>query len=126
MYYSIRINEYASKNHPEGFKFPHITDFWKSLAMAVGTQIVRVSIKLVCAPLFFGIVKGKDDEELKMKYAQKCSDYSFATLQYLVVSIWGFIVLRKTKHLPWFMGGNYDGLTAFESTMVNNPFCEFS
>ena len=23
------------------------------------------------------------------------------------------------------MGGNYDGKTAFESTMINNPFCEF-
>ena len=27
--------------------------------------------------------------------------------------------------MPWFMGGNNDGRTAFESTMLNNPFNEF-
>ena len=126
MYYSIKVNEYASEHRPEGFRFPQITDFWKSLVVAVGTQVVRVTVKIKCAPLFFDVVKGKDDEELKMKYAQKCADYSFSTIQYMIVTIWGFLVLRETKRLPWFMGGRYDSTIAFESTMVNNPFCEFS
>ena len=35
-------------------------------------------------------------------------------------------MLKATEHLPWFMGGNTDSATAFESTMKNNPFCEFT
>ena len=27
--------------------------------------------------------------------------------------------------MPTFMGGNFDGNTAFENTMTNNPFSEF-
>lgn len=44
---------------------------------------------------------------------------------YLVATLWGYHVLLKTKHLPWWMGGSDDSKTSFDSTMINNPFCEF-
>ena len=44
---------------------------------------------------------------------------------YIVVSVWGYEELKATKHLPYFMGGTTDAKTAFESTMNNNPFCEY-
>ena len=37
LYYSVIINDYGTKNQPEGFEFPKLSDFWRTLVVAVGT-----------------------------------------------------------------------------------------
>lgn len=62
---------------------------------------------------------------LKQKYTKKATENVSQLIQYIVFSYWGYEVLKTSKFLPWFMGGQNTGKDAFESTMVNNPFCEF-
>lgn len=72
---------------------------------------------------FYKIAKEKDGGDAQHKYTVKASDNFFRMSMYTVASIWGYIALLEAKHLPWWMGGNDDSKTAFESTMINNPFC---
>ena len=65
IYYSIQINIYAQQNQPVGFDFPHIFDFWRVLVGAGVTQVCKLVIMKVAAPLFFNIAKVKDDEVLR-------------------------------------------------------------
>ena len=45
---------------------------------------------------------------------------------YAIWSAWGYSVLKETVHLPWFMGGSTDMKTAYESTMLGQPFTKFN
>ena len=56
------------------------------------------------------------DEEYKKRQTKKGSEYVYTTVMYTVVSFWGWIVLKDSPHLPWFMGGKADPYEAFEST----------
>jgi len=71
------------------------------------------------------VAKVQTDEQLQAKYADKAGYNLYQFIQYLVVSVWGYKVLKSTKHLPWFMGGDSDAKTAFESCFIGNPFTEF-
>ena len=83
---------------------------------ALVAQIAKGIVVKFLTPHAYKIVKVSDDEEYKRKHAHKAAEYFFATLQYVVVSVWGYTVLRKSKHLPWFMGGQSGPIEAFEST----------
>ena len=45
---------------------------------------------------------------------------------YTIAAVTGYQALIESKHLPYWMGGHGDSKTAFESTMLNAPFCESS
>ena len=82
---------------------------------ALVAQITKMLAIKLLYPVFYKIVKqkAKKDEKLKDKYATKGAEYAFSTLQYMIVSVWGYTVLRKTKHLPWFMGGDAEMAASF-------------
>ena len=107
MYYAIQVNEYASKNQPKGFDFPKLTDFWKSLVVALATQLGKGVADKLLYPAMYKIVKVSENEQYKQKHAHKAADYLFSTIMYIVVSVWGFIVLKDSPFLPWFMGGRH-------------------
>ena len=113
IYMSIQVNKYAVIHKPEGFPFPHITDFWMSLVGALVSQLAKgVAIKMLL-PIFEKIVKVSDDELYKKQHSRKGAEYCYTTIMYLVVSIWGYYVLKDSKHLPWFMGGKREPIEAF-------------
>ena len=61
VYYSIQVNKYASAHQPEGFKFPMIFDFWKSIAAAGVDKIARVITVKLMYPIMYKIAKVTDD-----------------------------------------------------------------
>ena len=113
--YAFIVYKAAPANAPEGFVVPRITDFWKAFVGAIVTQIAKMGTMKMLYPFFCSVTKeeAKNDPKLRHKHANKAAEYGFCVLQYIVASIWGFIVLRKTKHLPWFMGGSEEMTASF-------------
>jgi len=125
LYYSMIVHDYGTKHQPEGFEFPKLLDFWRTLVVAVGTQISsRIVIKLTSS-YFYSIAKVKDGGEKQEKYAHKAGSNFHDMIMWTVASVTGYQALLASQHLPWWMGGHDDSMTAFESTMTNNPFCQF-
>ena len=84
----------------------------------------RLVIKLTYS-FFYSIAKEKDGGEIQGKYADKAGHSFHNMIIWTVASITGYQALLMSHHLPWWMGGHDDSKTAFESTMINNPYCEF-
>ena len=75
LYYSEKVNKYGAANEPEGFKFPHIRDFWRVLVGAAVVGIYKVIMIYVFTPLFATIAKGVgEDAELEKKHTRKATD----------------------------------------------------
>ena len=90
LYYSVTINAYGQKNQPEGFGFPHISDFWRVLAVALLTQFAKMIIMKLTQPFFGTIAKDKTDKEKQAKYARKASDNLHLVIEYTVFTVWGY------------------------------------
>ena len=54
-------------------------------------------------PLLYPIVKGENDEKVRLKYAHKAAENVGLMTYYLVFTVWGFIVLKNSNIMPWFM-----------------------
>ena len=72
----------------------------------------------------YSIAKGENDEKVKLRYAHKAAENIGLMTQYLVFTTWGFIVLKNSLIMPWFMGGNFDGPTAFANCFTTLPYNE--
>ena len=80
IYFSILVNKYATLHQPEGFNFPHITDFWKSAAGAVVAQVSKmILIKGLRGPMY-SIVKISDDEDYRQKHVRKGAEYFYCAI----------------------------------------------
>ena len=67
----------------------------------------------------------KTDETIRVNLAIKATDHLHNVIQCIIVTIWGYYVLKDTTFMPWFMGGSNDSQTAFGNIMKNCPFTEF-
>ena len=81
---------YGQKNQPDGFAFPHIFDFWRSMVYAVISSVLKQVVMKATQPFFRTIAKVKTEKELQDKYAKKASEYLFSTIQYIVFTVWGY------------------------------------
>ena len=124
VYYSIMVNIYATANQPDGFQFPHIVDFWRVIAGAIGTTLTKSGCTYLFTSSFESSAKGDTDKQ-RMRYQVKAAENIGQIIYFTIFSVWGFYELRQSNFLPTFMGGHYDGKTAFENTMANNPFNTF-
>jgi len=43
-------------------------------------------------------------------------------VQYIILTAWGYHVLKDSPIMPWFMGGTSDAETAFEGVMKGVPW----
>ena len=77
LYYSVIINAYGQKNQPDGFAFPHIFDFWRTLAYAAICSLLKMIVMKTTQPFFRTIAKVKTEKELQEKYSRKASEYLF-------------------------------------------------
>lgn len=123
MYYAYQINVYGLANKPEGFNFPHIKDYWRVLVGAVVFIILEEIIQAALFPLFKNVAKDQSDESMRTKYAKKAASCAFKTLYFTGATAWGYIVLKETNWLSWWMGGPPDG--SFENVNKNLPFNPF-
>jgi hypothetical protein len=65
------------------------------------------------------------DLELKKFNAGKMANQTYKIILYTILTVWGYIVLRKTPHLPGIMGGSGTMKAAYESTMDGHPYIKF-
>ena len=127
VYYSILINNAAVEHPKEGYRFSKITDFWMSAVGAVVSVFLKKVMPQFFQPLFAKIVKESDDEEYKLKHTWKGAQATWDMIQYIVISVWGFIVLKyHSKILPWYMGGDQTMEAAFVALYEGCPFVDQS
>jgi len=92
----------------------------------VVTQAVKPIIEKVAYPLCYPIAKDKNgDLELKADHAGKMANQTYKMVVYTALTVWGYLVLRKTPHLPGIMGGSGTMKDAYESTMNGHPYIIF-
>jgi tetrahydromethanopterin S-methyltransferase subunit D len=77
MYYAVQINIYGTANAPEGFHFPQITEFYKTLIGAAVCQIVRIITRYCVYDWCYSNAKVQDNEATRKNYAEKASKKAF-------------------------------------------------
>ena len=61
-------------------------------------------------------LKGGQDQELRTNYALKAARCTWQVAYFTIATVWGYLVLKDTKWLPWWMLGSTDG--GFEHMMT--------
>ena len=108
LYYASFVYNYGQEHQPEGFNFPHISEFWRTIVGAVVSQSAKRLVQKLLVPSFYKVAKVKTTEEIQIKYAKRATENFYQVLQLSIVSVWGYYVLKDTKFMPWFMGGSND------------------
>ena len=121
---ALKINAFGVANEPEGFHMPALYDFWRVLVGTVVTLIANYSFEFFLLPVWLKLdLKGGDDAELRMKYGLKSARCTYQTLYFTISTIWGYVVLKDTDWLPWWMGGMNNGNV--DNMFKNNPFTPY-
>ena len=121
VYYGIKINAYGHANKPEGFRFPHIIDYWRVPVGAVIMIVSKSAFTVMTTPFFYSISKHKD-ETFRQTDAQKAAANCYCAIYFTFSTLWGWKVIEGTKWIPWWMGGESDG--TIDNVFPNNPFQE--
>ena len=125
VYYSILINNAAVEHPKEGYRFSKITDFWMSAVVAVISASLKEIMPRFFEPLFAMMQKESNDEEYKKKHIYKGAYALWSMIQYIVISVWGHIVLKYHSNiLPWYMGGDQTMEGAFVALYKDCPFVD--
>ena len=123
IYYTLLINDYGQKHKPEGYVMPQYSELWKTLVGAVVCQVVRLTVYQLFYPTFYRISKVQDDEELRVRYANKAADKLWGIIYFTVSSCWGWYVLKDLSILPWYLGGPADG--SISNISLNTIFSKY-
>ena len=59
LYYAAFVYNYGHARQPEGFEFPHISEFWRTLVGAVVSQSAKRLVQKLLVPYFYKIAKVK-------------------------------------------------------------------
>lgn len=119
-YYAVKINIYGQAHKPEGFLFPSIKDYWRIVVGAGVTQALQKLFMYFLVPVFELVAKVKDDPESRRRYAHKAARTAWGVVYFTTSATWGYMVLRDTNWLPWWMGGPPDG--SINNLFVDPPF----
>ena len=109
IYYAIKINAYGKANAPQGYQMPRYEDIWIMLVSGVVLQCVRQLTHKVFYPVFYNVSKEQNDEEVRIKYARKASENLFGVFYFIFASFYGWMLLKDTPWLPWYLGGMQGG-----------------
>ena len=114
-------------NEPEGFHALNVKDMWRILIGAAVTVTASFLFDRLAAPVYMRLsLKGGEDEQLRLNYAKKAARCSYQATYFTVATIWGFIVLRDTAFLPWWMGGKNTTLESYNTLFADSPFTPYS
>ena len=81
----------------------------------------------LAVPLYLKLsLKGGDDEELRRNYAKKAARCSYQATYFTVASIWGYMALKDTEYLPFWMGGKNTTSDSYNSLFENVPFSSYT
>ena len=124
-YFAIQCYQWGHANKPEGYDYPHITDFKYTL---MGSAFLLV-VKYIIVLLFNDILrdewcKKQDSEELQRKYAFKACISMYKFFYFSMSVIWGYIILKDSVWLPRILFGqnpDADIYSIFQTGFVEVP-----
>lgn len=120
IYFSHLINQYGQANKPQGYRFPHYSEFATIAAFVALYAVIQYTIIALGQIFYEPIVKSQENAELKQKYIHKASEATAKGLLYGIHFFWGCQILYKTNWMGWYHGGSGD----FSNQIKNMPFTE--
>ena len=97
-----------SPNKPEDYEFPQLSD----LKMTVIATVVFAVMEYGCRNLFYVMFepycREQKDLVLRHKRSSKASFCIYKALYFMWATAFGYIVLKDTPYLPWYLGGSGD------------------
>ena len=118
LWYAVTVHRWIRAHAKEGDTFLSIKDYWKQAAGASAYMILTWLFEIVLHPLFKKVAKG-DTDEVKNKYATKAGANLLAVLWGSSSTVWGYLVLRDSVWLSYYLGGRAGG--TFENMFSNAP-----
>ena len=76
LYYAVKVHIWGLANKPEGFRFPHILDFWKTAVSTVVNLAARKLSVWLLVDFYKQYAKKQDNEAVRTKYATRCAIYT--------------------------------------------------
>lgn len=120
-YCTAQIYSYGHQNAPEGYRYPHLSDLWVLVPGVSAFAIIQRVVLSISTPYLRAFVKGQDDPELCEKYTKKSSESMVKLAYYIVLCSWTYSILKTTRWLPWYCGGD---VGSFDALNENMPFIE--
>ena len=121
-YYSIQVFMWAKENQIE--QYPDFDDLYRVAISAAATQLFKKVFEKVMWPLCKVIALGNNETE-REENGKRIAIQMPQLINCLVISAWGYLVLRNTPHLPWWMGGSGTFYEAVVSSTAGRPAIKF-
>ena len=99
---------FIKTNKETGYEWPKITDFWLTIAAAIATYYAEIVTKKLVWQWVYDNAKPQADENIRILKVNKAAARIFQTLYYILTTVIGFWILRKTDFLPPMLGGTGD------------------
>lgn len=125
VYYAIILNNYGSTRIPAGYThWPKYSELYKTLFATVFMQTIRQFAHWSLRPLGMWLSKEQEDKETQAKYCSKIIDNIYGVSYFIFSSYWGWLVLKDSEFLPWYLGGNHHNgsLKNLDLTTVFIPY----
>jgi len=81
--------------------WPALRSLWPSIPICIAICLFSDSIGDACQPFFYKIAKSKTDDKERVRRAHYAASNVFKIIYYIVVSIYGYIVVKDLPFTPW-------------------------
>lgn len=113
---SVRFfQEYGAIRHwmKSSFKepsygWPSYSDFYITLTFAVISFVVNYILNKLTWSFFYSYCKEKNNEKLRIGKTVKACNSFYKSLYFMLVTIWGYTVIKDEKYLPRALLGSGD------------------
>jgi hypothetical protein len=105
MYFTYMCYMWALENMPEGYHYPYA---YKLYITGVGMIAFFIQDKLVFYFFYdymYNVCKRQPTEELHVRYVKKATHSIDKAIFFLGSSVSGYLLLKDSVWLPWFLGG---------------------
>lgn len=76
------------------------SDFYITIVGAVVSYILHLIVDKLTYRFFYIYCKEKKDEELRIAKSKKACYSFYKALYFIIVTIWGFLILRDERFIP--------------------------
>jgi hypothetical protein len=76
------------------------SDFHITIVGALVSYILQIVVDKVAYNFFYTYCKEKDDEELRIAKSKKACYSFYKGLYFIIVTIWGYLILKDEKFIP--------------------------
>ena len=107
-YYCYQFTQKAKADAPQGYEFPHGSDFWVTFVAAIGFLLTDYTFYKIFVPLFRPICKIQDDIDVREQRVEKMANSLFRLLYFSGITIYGYIAVMDMNFFPSALGGSGD------------------